>query len=215
MFFGTRVRRPVLSRGSLGGVSLQPGGAATGLPLPGNRRLTLSVDGVDHPSPVRLDAVDSNGNAAGSLAGPETGWSTSWAISPAICSVVTARRNALARSDGRRASRQSGTGCTQAPRPGNVRPTAGPATSTDQAILTRSVAGTDERHATHLRRGVADRSPVERPTVGAYSSSSPESVAATVHSPAETAGPPSAGFQTCSPVSSSTIHSPSAHSTSA
>jgi len=49
----------------------------------------------------------------------------------------------------------------------------------------------------------------------AYFSSSPVSVAASVHSPAETAGPPSAGFQTCSPVSLSTPHSPSAHSTSA
>ena len=217
MFFGTRVRRPVLSRGPLGGLSLQPGGAATGLPLPGNRRLTLSVDGVDHPSPVCLVAVDFNGNAPGSPAGPETGWTTSRATSPAICSVVTARRNAFARSDGRRASRQSGTECTQAPRPGNVRPTSGPAISTDQAIRTSSVAGTEDRHATHLRQGtdVGVSASVERPTVGAYSSSSPESVAATVHSPAETAGPPSAGFQTCSPVSSSTIHSPSAHSTSA
>jgi len=213
MFFGTRVRYPVLSRDPLGDLSWHPVRAATGPPLLGNRRLTLSVGGVDHPSPERLDAVDSNGDAAGSL----SGWPTRWATSPATCVDVTARRNALARSAGRRACKQPGTGCTQTPRPGSVRPTAGPATSTDQAIRTSSEAGTEDRHATHLRRGTdAEASAsVERPTVGAYSSSSPESVAATVHSPAETAGPPSAGFQTCSPVSSSTTHSPSAQSTSA
>ena len=195
---------------------MQPVRATTGPPLPGNRRLTLSVGGVDHPSTERLDAVDSNGDAAGSLSGRLTRGGTRWATSPATCVDVTARRNALARSAGRRACRQPDTGCTQAPRPGNVRPTAGPATSTDQAIRSSSETGTEDRHATHLRRGTDAEvsASVEWPTVGAYSSSSPESVAATVHSPAETARPPSAGFQTCSPVSPSTIHSPSAHSTS-
>jgi len=187
-----------------------------GAPLSGSRCLTLSVGGVDHPSPDRLDAVDFNGDAAGTLSDRPTRGGTSWVTSPATCVDVTVRRNALVRSAGQRACRQPDTGCTQAPRPGNVRPTAGPAISTDQPIRSNSEAGTEDRHATHLRRGTDAEvsASVKRPTAGAYSSSSPESVAASVHSPAETAGPPSAGFQTCSPVASSTIHSPSAHSTS-
>ena len=125
---------------------------------------------------------------------------------------VTSCRRALLRIPGLNKPKHVGLRCSQAPRPGIFRPTKGPLPSTGQAIRTRPSMGAEVRHATHRLRGAA---PVDRPKSVTYTFSSPGSVAASVHWPADTSGPPSAGFQTCSPVSSSTIHSPSAHSTSA
>lgn len=159
-----------------------------------NRCLTLSVVNEVHLS---------------SGCSPSIRWPDNTSKSLTIWPSVRDDRKALDSASGCKALKHECRRCTQAPRPTDDPPTDGLSSSGRQQIRIRSHAGAFNRQATHLLCVTAE----ER--VSLYSSNSTASVAASVHSPADTAGPPSAGFQTCSPLSSSTIHSPSAHSTSA
>ena len=73
-----------------------------GLPSPGSRYLTLSVSGVDHPSPVGLRPGVSTESA------PEL--AIRLVKRSAIWDDVTLRRNALDRSREHKAPKQVGTG---------------------------------------------------------------------------------------------------------
>ena len=101
-----------------------------------NRRLTLSVRGLDHPSDF-----------------PGSEMVRQPATTERRSSAVADRRKARARSLTRKASRQASVGCSQAPRPGADRSTRGPAAPSGQASRTISVAGPMARQATQVRSG--------------------------------------------------------------